>query len=147
MSIIYDALKKVEESNSLGPKVANKANKHKPNIYLLYILIAVFGFLTADLFTKPLLRNQDTRMFRVLTKEASQPESNVPLPYYETAKEAKPSFILNGVFFSQEEGYALINNRIVKNGDLIDGAIVKGITSDEVELDSRGSTIKLSTNK
>lgn len=54
--------------------------------------------------------------------------------------------MLNGVFFSENEGYALINNRIVKEGDALEGVTVKRIKLDEVELEAEdGSTIKLST--
>ena len=59
---------------------------------------------------------------------------------------AKPTLILNGVFSSGEESYALINNQIVKLGDKISGAVIKKIAPEEVLLDSDGSEIKLTTN-
>ena len=40
--------------------------------------------------------------------------------------------VLNGIFFSQEEGYALVNNHIVKVGDKVGGALVKRIDVNEV---------------
>ncbi|MDD5432878.1 MAG: hypothetical protein PHO70_07865 [Candidatus Omnitrophica bacterium] len=55
-------------------------------------------------------------------------------------------FILNGIFFSEDKGgYALVNNQIVKVGDTINGAVVKKITDELVELETEGSIIKLST--
>ena len=70
----------------------------------------------------------------------------IPEDKVETKKELSASFVLNGVFFSGNEGYALINNRVVKKGDVIDGATVVGIALDEVDLEAEGSVIKLSNN-
>jgi len=56
------------------------------------------------------------------------------------------ALVLNGIFFSEGQGYALINNQIVKESDVIDGAKVLKITSDAVELDSSGTKITLTSN-
>nr|MBC8436521.1 hypothetical protein [Candidatus Omnitrophota bacterium] len=59
------------------------------------------------------------------------------------------SLVLNGIFFSQDEGYyALVNNKIVKVGDDIDGAKVRHIDFDNVELESEaGLLVKLSRGR
>jgi hypothetical protein len=61
----------------------------------------------------------------------------------EGPKKPAAQFVLNGVFFSQNEGCALINNHIVKKGDTVEGAVVKQIRLDEVELESDGAVITL----
>ena len=60
---------------------------------------------------------------------------------------SQASFILNGIFFSNNDGYALINNQIVRVNDYVDGAKVGLITANIVELDNAGQTITLSTRR
>lgn len=62
-------------------------------------------------------------------------------------KESQEPFVLNGIFFSDNKGFALINNQIVAVGDKVSGATVKRISADEVELDLDGSTLKLTTRQ
>jgi len=54
--------------------------------------------------------------------------------------------VLNGVFFSKNEGYALINNKVVKQGDSVEGIKVRKVNLDDVELEtSTGVKFKLTT--
>lgn len=167
MSIIYDALKKVEEASSknLGTEM-DKSSKSMPKKIayhkkipkiLISVLVVCLGVFVANIFfgifPKPLSNNtytgikdqpgvdkkQDVSVHPGLPKET-------PLEVKPSVKESPPSFVLNGVFFSGDEGYALINNRIVKKGDKIDGATVVAISLDEVNLEAEGSIIKLSNN-
>lgn len=73
-----------------------------------------------------------------------EPKIESLAPTIETKRELKEKLVLNGVFFSEGQKYALINNQIVKVGDSIIGAKVKRITLEEVELEFEGSIIKLS---
>jgi type II secretory pathway component PulC len=61
------------------------------------------------------------------------------------AKEKRAVLVLNGIFFAKDGCYALINNRIVKENDVIEGATVMRITVDEVELEADAVKFKLST--
>jgi hypothetical protein len=54
---------------------------------------------------------------------------------------------LNGIFYSDEGSYALVNNKIVKEGDVIEGWLVTRIGIGEVELKSNDLTIKLNKIK
>jgi len=63
-----------------------------------------------------------------------QPQAQENLP---------PVLALSGVFISDNETYALVNNKIVRKGDIIDGAVVQKIAMDEVELEFGGKTIQL----
>lgn len=154
MSIIYDALKKVEnglnEYNIKAPKAERdkkvKFRVHK--VYLIYLLAGCTGLLIANIFFKmlsPIPSGNNNVLTKKLAEEThlestvSPPENNI-----EIMAEDENSFVLNGVFFSQDEGYALINNRIVKKGDRIDGAKVLRIDLDEVSLELAGTVIKLS---
>ncbi len=157
MSIIYDALKKIEKSNILrgGVDKKGKESKTRLKVYLLYFLVACSGLFIGNIFFNFLSAPKDilTRLARPSVKEAlPQPRDEIPLETAPTAsvgpaKKLRELLVLNGIFSSQDEGYALINNQIVKEGDLIEGATVKRIGLNEVELEFQGSTIKLSTNQ
>ena len=151
MSIIYDALKKVEISQANDPKTKIKkiahqdeGSKSKPKIYLLYALMICLGLFIANIFYGRLSQKEPylapTRPTAALEKTPSI-ETEM-----ENQKETPYPLILNGVFFSGGEGYALINNRIVKKGDKIEGATVAQISLDEVELERDGSMINLSNS-
>jgi hypothetical protein len=161
MSIVHDALKKIQASGKISFE-AKPDKVYKPKFkfktYLPYILVVCFGFFIASVFfglSRPLLRRylQPSKISKnTVPVNPPQPQENPALEIIPTApKEAREEpqgrFVLNGVFFSEDEGYALINNRILKMGDTIGGATVVGISKEEVELDSKGSIIKLSTAK
>ncbi len=176
MSIIYEALKKVEKLQSAIPAFpkGTKKEKEEPkvNTYLLYGIyagIVVAGFFIASiilsLLTKPLpietklpqvlpeekLAGQKDRATELTPAQTSTPQ---PMPMAaatsktpEPINQPLPELVLNGLFFSENEGYVLINNHILKEGDEINGAVVKRISLDGVELDSQGSIIKLSNKQ
>ncbi len=148
MSIIYDALKKVEQTRQEEPQDKLRAGTEKPRprlrIYLTYAVALFLGVWMMDrtfvFFSKP------------AAKQASQeaiynyaPVSPAVTKAAAAIAPAKVTFNLNGIFFSEDEGFALINNQIVKVGDDVDGAKVLQISVNEVELDSQGSLIKLSS--
>lgn len=163
MSIIYDALKKVETSQDNDSKTkTDKNSKSKLKIYLLCALMVCLGLFIANIFygsllPKPSLNTADivtgaqplTDKKQALSRSqpptkpaALQTSASIEVKT-ETQKESPPPFTLNGVFFSGGEVYALINNRIVKKGDKIERASVVQIFLDEVELELDGSIIKL----
>lgn len=145
MSIIYDALRKIDESNSIisSTKINRKMNKSNLKIYLLYACVACAGFFIAGIFWRFLAKSLPANNTPIAEQNLASQETTVAEPKVDV----KPAFTLNGVFFSQNEGYALINNQIVKEGDVISGAIVKRIILDEVELEYAGAVIKLPTKR
>ena len=170
MSIIYDALKKVERSIHPNPtlQIQKKEHKIKSKVYLLFVLVAGLGIFVANivfgLYTKSLQSKNNvvvgnrpqvkleqglvSQPPQALPKEAPLAESSLslsPIPA-DTENLTSPVLVLNGVFFSENEGYALINNQVVKKGDVIGGATVTQITLGGVELEFQGSVIKVSTS-
>ena len=157
MSIINEALKKTEEhlqmktaqNNPLPPKSCN----HKS--YLLYILILLAGLFIGNLIFNLLKHtskdNPRQKPSPVNNTLAVTPAAQPPLapvlsnPPEETPLPVKTGFILNGIFFSDNDGYALINNQIVRVNDYVDGACVREITASNVQLDNAGQTITLTT--
>ncbi len=55
-------------------------------------------------------------------------------------------FKLNAIIIKQEGKYVIINNKILKVGEMVDGAIVKDIKKSKVLLEFNGKEIILSTN-
>ncbi len=169
MSIIYDALKKVERSTNkdIITEVNKKRSASKLTSYLLYALVVCAGIFAANM------------MFGIFSPEKTAPAPKetkiVPLATgLKTAKIAKPAaketlgpvppkaappviveakiepmippLMLNGVFFSKNQGYALINNKVVKQGDSVEGIKVRKVNLDDVELEtSTGVKFKLTT--
>ncbi len=181
MSIIYDALKKVEQSQTPPEPTPNTAKTAKPGIkvYLTYISVVLMGVIVASIFWGVLIKPPFTTSAKVASRltprskaaplqkvaqgkkvppspvaeevkppEVSLPESaaSVQAPPAVAKSEPRMTFTLNGIFFSGNEGYALIDNQIVKEGDTIRNARVTRIGLDEVELESEGKVINLSVN-
>lgn len=159
MSIIYDALKKVEGSIHKPQEAIVKEDKPKRKkgyiIYAIYAVVACVGFFIASIFfgflrqrnipappSSSLLSRVDTNTAdtNVVVKARPQEEKASKEP-----QGALLSLVLTGVFFSENECYALINNKIVKESDVIDGATVTKINEDGVTLEANGSAISLST--
>lgn len=171
MSIIYDALKKVQENIDTNTKIAapdkkpapfppKPKPKPKPKLYLLYVLVLSLGLFAVNVFldshkTQLQKIKPEIAQAQITSKDPKAPADiqqdttktdNQTLPIPAPVKDQEP-LILNGIFFSKNEGYALINNQIVKEGDVIDDSTVKKIYSDRVELEKAGFIIMLSTTK
>lgn len=174
MSVIYDALKKAEKAitNSQGKTDKKESpSRFRVRLYLVYALVicsglfignSVFVFLhrtkTTSEQPKPLsgILNKDkpvtARTSGMDLPQPIPPEQQIPATKTppnvstEMIKGNEGIWVLNGVFFSEDEGYALINNKIVKVGDTVSGATVKGIYLDEVELQTQEGPVKLSTS-
>lgn len=154
MSIINEALKKTEENlqkNSAKDNLlAPKPGRNKP--LLLYILILLTGLLLGNFIFNLLYKIQtsrtSTKNVLPITKTTTHlPAIALPGQPLEAKKPAETSFVLNGIFFSDNDGYALVNNQIVRENDYVDGARVNLITANTVELDNAGQAIILSTRR
>jgi hypothetical protein len=170
MSIINDALKKVEQTREQKTDAPSgvKPERNLP-LALIYIVVGCLGFLTAKTAysfinahfskqprqEKAVEKNTLPAFRNSAVKQAKTPPAAIAVPAAKETKKvpARPSpvtpaasgFALNGVFFSGNEGFALINNHIVKEGDSIEGAVIQRITLDEVDLSINGSTVKIYT--
>jgi hypothetical protein len=169
MSIIYEALKKVEKSQTEAspilapakPKSPAQTNKIKLKYAAIYLFALVVGIFIANIIfgiinSKPVITSQQKIQPPPTPAPASafipapKPAAAIKSPEPIAAKKAEPQaeeLVLNGLFFSEDKGYALINNRILKEGDEINGATVKRITLEGAELEFKGATIKLSNSK
>lgn len=159
MSIIYDALKKLERSNN---QVKNDTGSQQPQAEprkkrsILYPIVFSLVLAASGLFLGVKLydiSSKDGGIFVKLNKPLSELNSfketllkEVPLEKAAIPglPQTAPGLGLSGVFFSDQEGYAIINGQIVRVGDEVEGSIVKSISVDEVELERAGVTTKIS---
>ncbi|MBP7217178.1 MAG: hypothetical protein KBA46_07860 [Candidatus Omnitrophica bacterium] len=166
MSIIYDALKKIDSIRELNPKpqpqqVASPAariNFFKPVLLLLGIITigGLVGFLTFRLMPFTKHNNAAAKQELVLKQSSEAPAitnaARVESKHHILSSPSSvsvplPNLVLNGIFFSGNDGYALVNNQIVQEDDIIEGAAVKHIGVNEVELEFQGSVVKIATKK
>ncbi|MEI6631569.1 MAG: hypothetical protein WCL25_03015 [bacterium] len=156
MSIIHEALKKVEASTVQGIK-ESPAKKIRPvfKIYILYLLVVTLGFISANAIFS-FLTGPGHKTYTPANKPATQkimpqatakPQAPPPNQVGISApqEESHSELTLNGIFFSEQVGYALINNQIVKEGDKISGATVVRISLEGVDLKYEKSAISLSS--
>lgn len=137
MSIIYDALRKVENKLDLTNEKNIAAHiKHmaKKKPYFFYFLVIVTGLTLASV------------AYNVATKYYLAGVIKIAPSDYAKAKLGF-EVTLNGIFFSGDANYALINNQIVREGDTLMGATIKRITSEVVELDKDGVVVRLSNRQ
>lgn len=150
MSIIYDALKKVEITLDKKPAIkAPKPDKNK--VYLLYALVAAVGIISASIAinffspgsTKPIQAPIEAPV-PAAAKETALPAA-APEPAPAPKGHTAAPLVVNGIFFSQDKGYALINNRIVEEGDMVEGNKITRINAETIELkDSQGQVTEIS---
>ncbi len=122
---------------------------------LFFVILAACGFALAQQGFNRVKSNLKTpapviKQNNILKKETPElpVEQNIPIQAPPIAPEnlTPPSLTLSGIFFSNDEGLALINNRVLKEGDKIDGAVIKRITPETVELSWQDQNIRLSLN-
>lgn len=140
MSIIHDALRKVETSAYVqsGPVLPRRKKSHTPLI--VYILLP--AVIVGAIYTLWSLLPKDKRAGNI----ADAAVRTDPAKEAELIQGLKKRYLLNGVFFSDGTGYALINNQIVNKGDLFEGMRILLIFEDSVMLDKDGVFFLLNTH-
>lgn len=166
MSIIYDALNKVEKNGVNNSE--KKENKKQPlnlKIYLLYGLILVLGFIGSKVIFSLLSGQPESVKAASVQQAVNTPKKPaavavVQAPVSATSVEKSPSstttpsedkviepppLVLNGTFVSPEEKLALINNNIVREGEQIEGVNVVSISEGKVEMEYQGLKFSLTS--
>lgn len=150
MSIIYEALKKSEGINNKSETRAIKKAKGLSAVYIVAGVVAIAGILIANFIFGVLAKPAQIKTVNLPVKIPSVGQSvqQAKVLPRQDAPSSLPSLALSGIFFSEDQGYALINNKIVKEGDIIDGAVLLKVSLNDVELKSQDTdtTIKLSLN-
>jgi len=140
MSIIYEALKKVEKNQKARPvdngiealKVFNSA-QIKRKIFPRKIMIASIILVLISLGFILYLTGKKYNPNPVLAKEEEKIKATYRKP--ENYPEMIPSvYVLEGVVQDKETSFAVINGKVLQMLDKIDDFMINKISEDEVEL-------------
>ncbi|MCX5713340.1 MAG: hypothetical protein NT033_00690 [Candidatus Omnitrophica bacterium] len=152
MSIIYDSLKKIEKDRipTQHPIPKTPPQEQKSGLLKHLRLIAFYGIFSVvgaavSIFTfKSFFKNPgpSKKFIAAKSKPVGLPRDARQAP---TSLKLVAPLILNGIFFSGKSGYALINNQIVTEGEVVEGAYVQRISEDGVVLKSSSGIMRLST--
>lgn len=160
MSIIYDALKKVENSKlkDFEPKKKTLAAKKIKPSYIFYALIVIIGFFTAKTVFRISALKQEKSSIPALSQEAKGARplpggmAKAPLPSALPQVEDNSSITLpfrprlEGILYDHSGSYAIVNKKILRPGDTIRDLKLLRIFPDRIELESsKGEKINLTT--
>ncbi len=167
MSIITEALKKAQKGQNpnlsgyvksprqpiLGPRLGyqKKPGKHgvarKNNFLVGGMVFGTLLLLSLALILGYMQNLQKIYIEKpVLVVPQAKTTTAVPINTVKTFKES-PLFKLNGIVHDKNKPLAVINDKIVEAGGIVDGAKVTKINSDKAELSYRGRKIILQIGK
>jgi len=165
MSIIYEALKKIEEKEDLrveprpSPierKIISepKEQPQKPSYHinkLVFFTAVGVGIFSLSLFvmhflhSRPaVLQSQNYERLYVKRGAYSQPKLKNPAFINNVSDESSDKgYYLQGIIYTENNPIALINGKRVKKGERIGEAIVKSLSESGVELETKAGNIQL----
>ncbi len=150
MSIIYEALKKIEKSQSIKPGESKKPDKKDVILSVIAGIIFICAFVVFfNLISKPQSAALNKPPSSAPVKEETQGNTPQALPLQAAAPASvkeEAVLVLSGIFFEKDKAYCIINNRILKDGDSIEGAKIVKIMMEKVILDSKGKEIILTNS-
>jgi hypothetical protein len=140
VSIIYEALQKTQNNRSIEPKAKLKNSFRHVKwfdmgmlmiIILLFtiVLYAYFPYLKKA-FTHTQAKPNLAKTVPAMTKKNVASKTTPTL--FATGKSG--NIILNGVFLSDQDNFAMINNQALHVGDIIEGMTITKIEFDKVQL-------------
>ncbi len=145
MSIISEALKKVENSSENRPQLLGSPEPGKKGVnrLVVFLLAALaIGIGLKTLTTRHTPRQQSSSSSTSLTTNVI-PEMKqaalIPAPL-----EDEKLIQLTGIALMEGKNFAIINGDVFQEGDKVAGAKLIKITKDEVTLDREGRQIQLS---
>jgi hypothetical protein len=156
MSVVNDALKKAgkefefksQNTVSLGPEIASSPDKKWTAIIPAVFIIAAVLFGVFVLYKKASGPNPDYIAGGSDNKPSSAVQSTLNnIEQKNIAKALKPQNIakLNGIVYGEENRWAIVNDKIVKEGDSLLGGEIVSITRDLVKIEKKdGSEFTLS---
>ena len=156
-------------SSQKGTKPDKPAGKFDFKTFFIYIILIGLGIILTkyafDFFApgrakttgaqsqKTAVKASSPPLFKLIPKKQqtappvvsapAQKENQPLLSIKKKFNQAVTPFILSGIFSSGEKSYCIINDKILEQGDSIDGARITRISIDEVELQLNDKSIKL----
>ncbi|MBU0549824.1 MAG: hypothetical protein KJ838_05885 [Candidatus Omnitrophica bacterium] len=147
MSIIYDALKKVQGQeageNKAGPNSSRQDSSKSPrkNYIIAFLLLVIVSII----FTSRFISIPDFSFKDIFTRKQNSSKNQTEVSdknaFYSASSTADLS--LQGIFYSEGKYTALINDEIVEVGDRIGEAEVLEITQKGVEVAFKGLKVYL----
>ena len=134
MSIIYDALKKVDDKD-IRVKRQNRFNKKKYifRFFLLVLIVVLIPFAAANFKKQP--STPTVKKKAVISKNqpiAAKPvQKRTPQPVKEYSVD---QYALEGIIYEGDTPLAVINGKLLNKGDIINGFTVKEIMPNSVIL-------------
>ena len=121
MSIIYDALNKVVNKHIY--------NKHSPKSNKLFIIVGITVLIAVLIFSGVLFKEK----VHISRKNRHKRTARRPVKFVEK-KYTSGSFVLEGIIYEKGIPTAIINGKVLKEGDKISGLKVNKIRKDSVQL-------------
>lgn len=135
-------------------------------VFILLVLLLITAPILAPLFSVPFKKEspqaapyqvaagpsmaaeQETQLASLPASADTQQSQfgieELPMTAMQPMMLPRPNLVLSGVVFSSpQDSYCIINDKVVKVGESVQGARVTGVTPDEVKLEYRGETIVL----
>lgn len=143
MSVIYEALKKIEQKNNKDKTPSSKNN------FVIIVVIGLFslGISSAYFTLKP--STKQTKAPVVIENEGiyfPKKRSKIKKVFslqkgLSKSKKSHGQFLLHGLIYDEEESIALINGKKVKMGEAIEGARLLNISRNGVELETKDGKV------
>ena len=158
MSIIHEALKKAGQPVLLEIKSESKVKmplgrRQKSPInwgplLVVFILVLVVSPILTPLMSRSYKSNVDesAASSHMKAQFAVEEAPIIPPATAVVAIPTLPNFMLNGLVYANEGSYCLINGKVVKLGEVIEGATLIKVTPDSAQLDYQGRKIILPAN-
>ena len=160
MSIIYEALKKVEGQKEVlapesvpqdialpGEREEKKINKEKKMSFLPAVLLLIVLGLLALLFILPRQEKakvQEQEVIASVVAEKKEIDSTrvygAPEPRSQVSEEVIPrkepvqKYVLEGIVYDPKAPFALINGKVVKESSVLDNFQIDRISKDRVDM-------------
>jgi len=145
MSIIYEALKKVENNKGLSAikntyvksNIGIEEKTFKPHYYKnkFFLFLVIFSVISGLILSSSKLINlhkSKGSFFAGMAKTNSQFDSRAQL--VNSVSKISGKYILEGVVDDGENPFAIINGRVLRSYDRIDDYMIMDISKDEVEM-------------
>lgn len=157
MSIIHEALKKVQSNRSESPSIINKPADNgktfqKPTVFALLlwgsVIFILLGLTFYNLYeyTRRIKEMSATKFYVPVSSRSATTVSPLTTPApalapsVSTPEPKKGELILSGIVEMDGKSFALINKEFYEVGESVEGAKITKITPDSIEILQKGKT-------
>lgn len=129
------AVQPLSRSIKKEPAVALQPKRTKKYVFFVAVIAVVVGIsIMAILIKKPPVAIYEEVVSSIPAQEASRVPHGSTMP---------PMLSLNGIVYDQDRPYAIVNNKVLLEGDTLEGATLTEINQDNVKFTFKGKEILL----